>query len=302
MCVYKDYYMLSMITDSCGPDINAKQHLFLQISCWLNLCEGMKLASCHSTARHLWLSQIKVLIVSFLTIRRAVLIITVKCLSGKPPTAVCGGFNSTRANVRFDKAGSTERPPLSQLTCYCSERRQQGDSLPRTPRCPSANQPAAAVRTTLGRISSGTTLLSSAGLSLLLAAVDVAAFRRGASSPFLLKNDMTGLTLWTFPQLTDSVPWIRGSLHSNASVPHTPEGETGCSRSTGDCCQNKISPKSKPSSAAILSINVLLPGWCGSSIVGNVASPALTSRGRCFHGDKETVWCCVTLKVQYVVY
>ncbi|TNN82745.1 hypothetical protein EYF80_006986 [Liparis tanakae] len=43
----------------------------------------------------------------------------------------------------------------------------------------------------------------------------------------------------------------------------------GCCRSPGECCQIPIFAKSEPSSAAILSINVLLPGWCGSSIVGN---------------------------------
>lgn len=107
----------------------------------------------------------------------------------------------------------------------------------------------------------------------------------GASSPFLLKNDMTGFTLWTFPQLTDTIPWTRGSLHSNASVRYTPEVETGCSRSPGECCQITIFSKSKPSSAAILSINVLLPGWCGSSIVGNGVLPGLVRRGQCFYVD-----------------
>lgn len=32
----------------------------------------------------------------------------------------------------------------------------------------------------------------------------------------------------------------------------------------------------------MLSINVLLPGWCGSSIVGNVVLPAAVSREQCF--------------------
>ena len=109
----------------------------------------------------------------------------------------------------------------------------------------------------------------------------------GASSPFLLKNDMTGFTLWTFPQLTDTVPWVRGSLHSNASVLYTPDGKTGYYRSPGECCQITIFAKSKPSTAAILSINVLLPGWCGSSIVGNDVLPVLARRGRCFNA-RET--------------
>lgn len=91
----------------------------------------------------------------------------------------------------------------------------------------------------------------------------------GASSPFLLKNDMTGPTLWTFPQLTDTIPWTCRCLHSNGSVPDTPVAKTGYYRSPGNCCQIQIFFKSKPRSEAILSINVLLPGWCGNSIVGN---------------------------------
>lgn len=51
---------------------------------------------------------------------------------------------------------------------------------------------------------------------------------RGASLPFLLKNDMTGPRLWMLSQLTHTIPWIRGFLHSNASVPHTAAGKNCC--------------------------------------------------------------------------
>lgn len=48
-----------------------------------------------------------------------------------------------------------------------------------------------------------------------------------ASLPFLLKNDMTGLTLWAFAQLTDTILQTRSFLHSNACVPEHPCAESG---------------------------------------------------------------------------
>lgn len=78
--------------------------------------------------------------------------------------------------------------------------------------------------------------------------------------PFLLKNDMTGFTLWTFPQLTVAVPWTHGSLHSNASVLDTAEAGNGVSAALRRRCQIDNLPKSKRSLAAILSINDQLPG------------------------------------------
>lgn len=56
---------------------------------------------------------------------------------------------------------------------------------------------------------------------------------------------MTGFTLWTFPQLTDTIPWIRGCLHSNATVAYTPELEMGYCRSHGYRCQLKYFCKSE---------------------------------------------------------
>lgn len=62
-------------------------------------------------------------------------------------------------------------------------------------------------------------------------------------------------------------------------------------------CQITIFSKSKPSFNAILSINVLLPGWCGSSIVGNDVSPALLTRVRCFKLDSM----CLTKQISVLI-
>lgn len=122
--------------------------------------------------------------------------------------------------------------------------------------------------------------------SLLRDSVDVAAFR-GSFLTFPLEKRHDGFhTLdvssahWHRP-VSSRVPSFKCicSLHSWR--------ENGLLSQPRWVLSNYNFAKSKPSTAAILSINVLLPGWCGSSIVGNYVLPTLARRGRCFNA-RET--------------
>ena len=134
----------------------------------------------------------------------------------------------------------------------------------------------------LSRTVSGGTL-SSAGLWVLPPAVDVAALRGSFFLTFPLKKRHDGFHSPDDPSssLTPSRAFAAPVIQTHLFL-LAPEVQTGRYRSPGERCQIAIFPKSEPSSTAILSINARLPGWCGSSIVGNAGLPAPVGGGRCF--------------------